>query len=172
MAGYILGQHLVILDNAPVAGYALPTTPVSSTSHVDEHTIGRKRLSATYNGGPCPVRISFSCKQHTRDCRTHRLDSLLQLQCEILRLPNTLLPSRLDIVVVTMVDTMAAEALKPTMPSKLTLEAWSQGFMIGALMIMCGITLTNMRRGVLLHKLILIEVSGRPRSPPDAVPAC
>ena len=31
--------------------------------------------------------------------------------------------------------------------------------MIGALIIMLGITLSNMRRGVLLHKLILIEVS-------------
>ena len=53
----------------------------------------------------------------------------------------------------------AVERSKPSDPAKLTLEAWSQGFMVGALLIMCGITVANMRRGVLLHKLILIEVS-------------
>ena len=37
-------------------------------------------------------------------------------------------------------------------------ESWSQGFMVGALLIMAGITVSNMRRGVLLHKLILLEV--------------
>ena len=30
--------------------------------------------------------------------------------------------------------------------------------MVGALLIMAGITVSNMRRGVLLHKLILLEV--------------
>ncbi|KAH6707455.1 hypothetical protein EV126DRAFT_411716 [Verticillium dahliae] len=50
------------------------------------------------------------------------------------------------------------EQLKPTAHDKLTLEAWSQGFMIGALIIMLGITLANMRKGVLLHKLIFIEL--------------
>ncbi|KAK3899965.1 hypothetical protein C8A05DRAFT_17669 [Staphylotrichum tortipilum] len=57
-----------------------------------------------------------------------------------------------------MADTTVAEQKKPSDPTKLTLEAWSQGFMVGALIIMCGITLANMRRGVLLHKLILIEL--------------
>lgn len=38
-------------------------------------------------------------------------------------------------------------------------EAWGQGFMFGALLIMSMITLANMRRKVLLHKLILLEVS-------------
>ncbi|KIW75517.1 hypothetical protein Z517_10259 [Fonsecaea pedrosoi CBS 271.37] len=37
------------------------------------------------------------------------------------------------------------------------LEGWSEGFMVGALVIMACITIANMRRGVLLHKLILIE---------------
>ena len=37
--------------------------------------------------------------------------------------------------------------------------------MIGALIIMLGITLSNMRRGVFLHKLILIEVSLCSNSP-------
>lgn len=54
---------------------------------------------------------------------------------------------------------MSVPGAWPASPAKLTLEAWSQGFMIGALIIMIGITLANMRRGVLLHKLILIEVS-------------
>ena len=38
------------------------------------------------------------------------------------------------------------------------LEAWSEGCMVGALMIMSCVTVANMRRGVLLHKLILLEV--------------
>ena len=38
------------------------------------------------------------------------------------------------------------------------LEAWSQGFMVGALTIMTCITVAAMRKGVLLHKLILLEV--------------
>ncbi|KAK3308397.1 uncharacterized protein B0T15DRAFT_107128 [Chaetomium strumarium] len=58
-----------------------------------------------------------------------------------------------------MADTAAADGReKPSDPRRLTLEAWSQGFMVGALIIMCGITVANMRRGVLLHKLILIEL--------------
>jgi hypothetical protein len=47
---------------------------------------------------------------------------------------------------------------KPEGSNGLILEAWSQGFMVGALIIMAAITISNMRRGVLLHKLILIEV--------------
>ncbi|OAL45415.1 hypothetical protein IQ07DRAFT_591724 [Pyrenochaeta sp. DS3sAY3a] len=50
------------------------------------------------------------------------------------------------------------EQAKPSASARLTLEAWSQGFMVGALIIMCGITLANMRKGNLLHKLILIEL--------------
>ncbi|KAF5593850.1 hypothetical protein FPANT_5043 [Fusarium pseudoanthophilum] len=53
---------------------------------------------------------------------------------------------------------MSVPAAWPSSPAKLTLEAWSQGCMIGALIIMIGITLANMRRGVMLHKLILIEL--------------
>jgi hypothetical protein len=51
----------------------------------------------------------------------------------------------------------ADDIAKPT-GSGLIVEAWSQGFMVGALVIMACITVSNMRRGVLLHKLILIEV--------------
>lgn len=39
----------------------------------------------------------------------------------------------------------------------LILESWSQGFMVGALLIMGCIAIANMRRKVLLHKLILLE---------------
>ena len=39
------------------------------------------------------------------------------------------------------------------------LEAWGEGFMFGALLIMAIITIANMRKGALLHKLILLEVS-------------
>ena len=49
---------------------------------------------------------------------------------------------------------------QPDTPQEvLIVEAWSEGVMLGSLMIMAGITLANMRRRVWLHKLILIEVS-------------
>jgi hypothetical protein len=51
-----------------------------------------------------------------------------------------------------------AKIEKPTEPAALTLEAWAEGYMVGSLIIMSCITLANMRRGVLLHKLILLEV--------------
>jgi hypothetical protein len=41
----------------------------------------------------------------------------------------------------------------------LVLEAWGQGLMIGSLLIMAAITLSNMKKHILLHKLILAEVS-------------
>ncbi|OIW31291.1 hypothetical protein CONLIGDRAFT_543206, partial [Coniochaeta ligniaria NRRL 30616] len=40
----------------------------------------------------------------------------------------------------------------------LALEAWAQGFMVGALVIMAAITIANMRRHIILHKLVLIEL--------------
>lgn len=50
------------------------------------------------------------------------------------------------------------EVTKPTDEAGLVLEAWAEGYMVGSLIIMSCITLANMRRGVLLHKLILLEV--------------
>ena len=43
-------------------------------------------------------------------------------------------------------------------PDGLVLESWAQGFMVGTLVCMAFITISNMRRKVLLHKLILAEV--------------
>ncbi|KAK2765072.1 hypothetical protein FQN54_008771 [Arachnomyces sp. PD_36] len=43
-------------------------------------------------------------------------------------------------------------------PDGLVLEGWAQGFMVGALVIMAAITVANMRRHLLLHKLILAEL--------------
>ena len=54
---------------------------------------------------------------------------------------------------------MVMNIQKPTDPKGLTLEAWAQGYMVGSLIIMACVTVANMRRKVLLHKLILIEVS-------------
>ena len=48
---------------------------------------------------------------------------------------------------------------RPTQPDALVLEAWGQGMLVGALLVMLAITIANMRRRVLLHKLILAEVS-------------
>ena len=42
---------------------------------------------------------------------------------------------------------------KPSKPEELILEAWAQGYLVGSLVIMSFITLANMRRGVLLHKV-------------------
>ncbi|KAL5383097.1 hypothetical protein DPSP01_006077 [Paraphaeosphaeria sporulosa] len=47
---------------------------------------------------------------------------------------------------------------KPANPNSLTLEAWSSGYLGGALVIMACITVANMRKGVLLHKLVLLEL--------------
>jgi hypothetical protein len=55
-------------------------------------------------------------------------------------------------------ETRAILPNKPTDPDGLVLSAWAQGFMSGAIVIMSCITVANMRKGVLLHKLILIEV--------------
>ncbi|PGH11579.1 hypothetical protein AJ80_07049 [Polytolypa hystricis UAMH7299] len=43
-------------------------------------------------------------------------------------------------------------------PDGLVLESWAQGFMVGTLVFMTAITVANMRRKVLLHKLILAEL--------------
>jgi hypothetical protein len=43
-------------------------------------------------------------------------------------------------------------------PEGYIVESWSEGVMVGALMIMACITVANMRKGVILHKLILFEV--------------
>ncbi|KAF2119037.1 hypothetical protein BDV96DRAFT_487269 [Lophiotrema nucula] len=44
---------------------------------------------------------------------------------------------------------------KPSDPNALILEAWAQGYMVGSLIIMAFITMANMRRGNLLHKLLM-----------------
>ena len=54
---------------------------------------------------------------------------------------------------------MVLNVSKPEDQTGAILEAWAQGFMVGALVIMGCITFANMRKHVLLHKLILLEVS-------------
>jgi hypothetical protein len=62
---------------------------------------------------------------------------------------------------------------KPTDPTGVTLESWAQGFLVGSLMVMAGVTFANMRKHVLLHKLIIIEVSAcRHHSAYHACRAC
>ncbi|KAL2813037.1 hypothetical protein BDW59DRAFT_178355 [Aspergillus cavernicola] len=54
---------------------------------------------------------------------------------------------------------MSTQVHRPTEnPEALILEAWAQGLMVGALVVMTAITYANMRSGVLLHKLILLEL--------------
>jgi len=57
-----------------------------------------------------------------------------------------------------------AEVTKPTDPNTLIIESWAQGFMVGSILIMLCTTVSNYRRGVLLHKLILLEVKKYTRS--------
>lgn len=53
---------------------------------------------------------------------------------------------------------MRKDVEKPTDPDGLILEAWAQGLMVGSLLIMAAITIANMKKKVLLHKLIFAEV--------------
>ncbi|KAL2816021.1 hypothetical protein BDW59DRAFT_166561 [Aspergillus cavernicola] len=54
---------------------------------------------------------------------------------------------------------MASQIQRPTENIEaLILEAWAQGLMVGALVVMIAITCANMRSGVILHKLILLEL--------------
>jgi hypothetical protein len=50
---------------------------------------------------------------------------------------------------------------KPTNMNELILEAWAQGLLVGSLVILSCITLANMRRGVLLHKVSAIKNASR-----------
>jgi hypothetical protein len=55
-------------------------------------------------------------------------------------------------------STSPAYVGRPTNPDALITEAWGQGLMVGSLVLMSAITIANMRRRVILHKLILAEV--------------
>lgn len=50
-------------------------------------------------------------------------------------------------------------------PEGYIVESWGEGLLVGALMVMACITVANMRKGVLLHKLILLEVRQTTQSP-------
>lgn len=56
---------------------------------------------------------------------------------------------------------MTLDVGKPSDPEGLTIEAWAQGYMVGSLIIMTCVAVANMRRHVLLHKLIVIEVRSK-----------
>jgi hypothetical protein len=47
---------------------------------------------------------------------------------------------------------------RPTNPDDLVLEAWGQGLMVGSLLVMAAVTFANMKKHILLHKLIFAEV--------------
>ncbi|KAI6793089.1 hypothetical protein KC360_g6219 [Hortaea werneckii] len=53
---------------------------------------------------------------------------------------------------------MVFNVQKPQDVEGAIIEAWAQGYMIGSLIIMACIAFSNMRRGVLLHKIIVIEL--------------
>lgn len=53
---------------------------------------------------------------------------------------------------------MTLDVKKPADGAGLTIEAWAQGYMVGSLIIMACLAVANMRRHVLLHKLIVVEV--------------
>lgn len=47
---------------------------------------------------------------------------------------------------------------KPSDSEGLVTEAWAEGFMVGGLIVMTGVAIANMRKKVLLHRLIVLEV--------------
>jgi hypothetical protein len=51
-----------------------------------------------------------------------------------------------------------SKVTRPTSPDGLVLEAWGQGLMVGSLLVMAAVTVCNMRKRILLHKLTLAEV--------------
>jgi hypothetical protein len=53
---------------------------------------------------------------------------------------------------------MPLDVAKPSDPDALIIEAWAQGYMCGSLIVMACVAIANMRKRVLLHKLIVIEV--------------
>jgi len=53
---------------------------------------------------------------------------------------------------------MVLNVAKPADSTGAILEAWAQGYMVGSLVIMACVTFANMRKHVLLHKLILLEL--------------
>lgn len=63
--------------------------------------------------------------------------------------------------------TKAAKPTKSDMSQMgLIVEAWAEGLMVGSLVILMLIVVCNLRRHVLLHKLILIEVRTPERHAP------
>ncbi|KAF9882563.1 hypothetical protein FE257_006978 [Aspergillus nanangensis] len=54
----------------------------------------------------------------------------------------------------------ASTTLHNTRPTNnaLVIEAWGQGFMVGALVVMLAVALANLKKSVLLHKLIAFEL--------------
>lgn len=54
---------------------------------------------------------------------------------------------------------MVLDVQKPQDAEGAIIEAWAQGYMVGSLIIMACVTVANMRKHVLLHKLILVEVA-------------
>ncbi|EHA17695.1 hypothetical protein ASPNIDRAFT_125885, partial [Aspergillus niger ATCC 1015] len=48
---------------------------------------------------------------------------------------------------------------RPRDPDILVMEAWGQGFLVGSLIVMIAITAANMKKGMLLHKLIVAELA-------------
>lgn len=57
----------------------------------------------------------------------------------------------------------AAVGVKPlkedNKPEQNIVEGWAQGFNVGAVILLILLLLCNYRKGILLHKLILLEVS-------------
>lgn len=47
---------------------------------------------------------------------------------------------------------------RPSDPDGLILEAWGQGLIVGSLVVMAAVTISNMKKDILLHKLIFAEV--------------
>jgi len=68
------------------------------------------------------------------------------------------IPSKTEIALQASPEQMVLHVAKPSDPTGAILEAWAEGYMVGSLVIMACVTFANMRKHVLLHKLILLEL--------------
>lgn len=95
-----------------------------------------------------PLLLSFSSVHR----KTTKLQlTYIHLDSHRYRHPNS--TSCNDLSIMPVIDSS-----RPTDPDGLVVEAWGQGMMVGSLVIMVAITLSNMKKHILLHKLILAEV--------------
>merc|ERR1712000_617172 len=148
-----------LLSSFPPFHLQQALSPVPSENN-DRPSFGARDLCPR----PCPSTLSrvwscLLCRDPAFDGRTSTATLVTFETVSPCTLSATMSPiPKAHNVLHTLLRREEQEVTKPTDPHGLVLEAWAEGYMIGSLIIMSCITLANMRRGVLLHKLILLEL--------------